>query len=491
MSEYDDEIDKQPRAPRRTSEGVRIIGADEAAAALEEGKVVGRRPEDAPRFGDVPERPKGPTPGYRFPLPESADPGDAFPRPSVAGRESSPDMPHWTEPPTGEVPSVLAPEDQGDDLGAWSALSGRGPRWRDKSSDWEDGDFDDVAALADDETRLGALDVNRTEHSDLFSFDDPEPTYVSEDLGEDEDVEPIAVRPTRIHTRSPAAGPDGVYGRPRGGGGGRDMGTAVGVGVAIAMVALICFKLGPATTLLLTLVIVTAAAMEAFAALRRAGYQPATLLGLAGTVSLLLAVYKRGTAAYPLVMAMFVIFAFLWYLLGVVRARVTINVAVTFFAFFWVAGLGSFAALMLGLPHRQGIAVLLGAVLCTVAYDVGGLFFGGQMGSRPLMPEVSPNKTMEGLAGGMASAAVVGLVLGLALKPWSPGTGLLLGLVVAAVAPLGDLCESLVKRDIGVKDMGAVLPGHGGVLDRFDALLFVLPAAYYLALLLHFNQFKP
>jgi phosphatidate cytidylyltransferase len=269
------------------------------------------------------------------------------------------------------------------------------------------------------------------------------------------------------------------------------MGTAIGVGVAIGILALLCFKLGQVTTLLLATVVVSAAAIEAFAVLRRAGYQPATLLGLAGTVSIMLAVYKRGTEAYPLVLAMFVVFAFLWYLLGVVRARVTINVAVSFFAFFWVGGLGSFAALMLGLPRRQGIAVLLGAVLCTVAYDVGGLFFGGQMGSRPLMPEVSPNKTIEGLLGGMASAVVVGVFAGLVLHPWTPGKGFLLGLLVAVVAPLGDLAESLVKRDIGVKDMGAILPGHGGVLDRFDAMLFVLPAVYYLALLLHFNQFKP
>src|SRR5205823_1768774 len=96
VPDYDDQ-DAEPR-PRRAGEGVRIIGAEEAAAALEKGEAAGRRPDDAPRYGDVPERPSGPSTGYRFPLPDSVDPAEAVPRPPVA----APDMPHWTEPPTGE-----------------------------------------------------------------------------------------------------------------------------------------------------------------------------------------------------------------------------------------------------------------------------------------------------------------------------------------------------------------------------------------------------
>jgi phosphatidate cytidylyltransferase len=75
------------------------------------------------------------------------------------------------------------------------------------------------------------------------------------------------------------------------------------------------------------------------------------------------------------------------------------------------------------------------------------------------------------------SVVVLGLI---GLAPWDSGSALALGLVVAVVAPIGDLCESMIKRDLGVKDMGSVLPGHGGLLDRFDAMLFALPAAYYL-----------
>ena len=488
MSDYDDEAAEETRQ-RTSPEGVRIIGAEEAAAALEAGQAAGRRPDDAPRFGDVPERPQGPSPEYRFPLPESMDPTTAVPRRPIAPVGEPPEMPHWTEPPTGEVPKVLAGDDAADDddLGAWSGLSNRSPRWRDRGSDWEEDDFAELAALGDDDTRMGALDVNRTEHSDLFSFDDPEPMAVADPepayapVYDEVDEEPVVApprpqQPTRIRSRAPQPPADYGAARP----GGRDMGQAVGVGLAIAAVALIVFSMGASASLVLATVVVTFACMEAYAVLRRAGYQPATLLGLCATVSLMLATYSKGPAAFPLVIALTTIFAFLWYLAEVVRARPTINVAVTLFAFLWVAGLGSFSALMLAYPDDRGVAFLLAGVLCTVAYDVGGLFFGSQMGTRPLMPEVSPNKTWEGLIGGMAAAVIAGVFTGFVLHPWTPGKGFVLGAVVAVVAPLGDLCESMVKRDIGIKDMGSILPGHGGVLDRVDALLFVLPAVYYL-----------
>ncbi|HEX2040199.1 MAG TPA: phosphatidate cytidylyltransferase [Acidimicrobiales bacterium] len=484
MSDYEDEFeDEAPRRTRTPAEGVRIIGAEEAAAALETGQVARRRPEDAPRYGDVPEKPQGPSTEYRFPLPESVDPASVR-RPPPANAEP-PELPHWTEPPTGEVPSVLAGDDAdvGEDLGAWSGLS-RSPRWRDQGTDWEEDDFAELAALGDDDTRVGALDVNRTEHSDLFSFDEPEPEPEAEPVYAPPEPPPAPPRPkapTRIHSRT---APPADYGAARPHVGSRDMGAAVGVGVGIAAVALAAFAMGNVPTLVLAVVVVTMAAMELFAVFRRAGYQPATLLGLSATIALMLAAYDKGTAAFPLVIALTVVFTFLWYLAEVVRARPTINIAVTLLGFFWVGVLGAFASLLLTFPDRHGIAFLLGAVLCTVAYDVGGLFFGSQMGTRPLMPEISPNKTWEGLIGGFFLSCIAGgLIIGF-VDPWTPGKGLLLGLTVGVVAPLGDLCQSMVKRDIGIKDMGSILPGHGGVLDRFDALLFVLPAVYYLVQLL-------
>ena len=125
-------------------------------------------------------------------------------------------------------------------------------------------------------------------------------------------------------------------------------------------------------------------------------------------------------------------------------------------------------------------------MLCVVAYDIVGCFVGSQFGRTPLLPRISPNKTVEGLVGRQSVAAIVlGGFVGAIHHPWADygvGAGLLLGILVAITAPLGDLCESMIKRDLGVKDFGTLLPGHGGILDRFDAILFCLPAAFYLAL---------
>ena len=496
--EYEGSEEPRPRAPRTPAEGVRIIGAEEAAAAIETGSATGRRPDDAPRFGDVPPPPSGPRPAARFPLPDSVDPAAAVPRTSVApppppgpGEVNTPELPHWTEPATGEVPSVLASENE-EDLEAWSGFS-QPPRWRDQHTDWEEVDFEDASALADDEFRQGVLDPNRTEHSDLYSFDDPvvapepEPTRIAAP----------ATPPRRvIGSGIPRPSPDEIGVGPEVPPSQRDIPAAVVVGLGLGLLALICFRLGPAVSLVLVGAVIMMAAVEVFDVFRKAGHRPATLVGLTATASILIAAYNKGETAVPLVLALTVVTTFLWFLFGVERVRPTVNIAVTLFGFLWVGVLGSFAALLLAIQgpdgtefHRAGVAFLLGAVLATVANDVGALVFGRQVGTRPMAPEVSPNKTWEGIVGGgLVSIAVSVLVLGFVpgVAPWDGGKAFWLGLTVAVVAPLGDLCQSMIKRDLGLKDTGTILPGHGGVLDRFDAMLFVLPATYYLVRILFF-----
>ncbi|MBW3610522.1 MAG: CDP-archaeol synthase [Actinobacteria bacterium] len=475
---------------RESTERVRIIGADEAAEAIERGEVAPRRGMGTPRYGDRPEAPPDDVrPAMRFPLSAGSEAGEV-PRPRVSSAPQAPLQP-WTEPPSGEVP-VIVPEAKGDqaadDLEAWSTFASAGPRWRDQSSDWAEPDYDDATMLHDDQTRIGALDTSdRPAPDDFFSFDDeveeppPSPVQVGRRTRRSTDRPPpsgAGARSARESPRPPTGAP------PDAPSGGRDLRQSALTAAIFAAVALGVFALGPAPATVLVAVVVAVCAAEFFDALRRGGYQPAVLLGLVASVSMVGAAYWKGETAIPLVLGLTVVFTLLWYLVGVTRAAPTLNLAVTVFGVAYVGLLGSFAALMLTFPN--GIGILIGVVLVVALNDAAALFIGSRLGQRPLAPDISPGKTVEGVVGG----AVVGVVTGwlglgiIGLHPWSPGTGIALGLLVAVAAPLGDLCESMIKRDLGLKDMGSILPGHGGLLDRFDALLFVLPAAYYLCRLL-------
>jgi phosphatidate cytidylyltransferase len=193
-------------------------------------------------------------------------------------------------------------------------------------------------------------------------------------------------------------------------------------------------------------------------------------------------------SALPLVLVLLIVTSMIWYLVGAERGSPVAGISATVLGFAWVGLLGSFAGLMLApsqYPDRHGIAFLFGAVAATVSADVGALVIGAWRGRHPLAPNVSPHKTWEGLIGGTFLAILVSAALVGQVHPWTPAKAAVLGLVAAVLAPLGDLCESLIKRDLNLKDMGSLLPGHGGVLDRVDGLLFVLPATYYLVRVLH------
>ena len=471
MSRWDDD-----EKPKDTTEGVRIIGAEEAAEALEKGTVAPRRAEGELRFGDRPAAPpEGVRPAVRFPLPadESISSGrpaeEEPPRPRPTGAPG-PALPHWTEPPTGEVPRILPgdgggePAEGEEDLEAWSSFATSGPRWRDSAGDWAEPDYDAAAMSHDDSTRIGALDDRDRPAPDDFFFDAPV-----------DDQPPPVIRTGGMRTPPPA--PTGPVAE-------RDMTMAIGIGAGLAALFLLLLSVGSGPVMFLVTGVLVLAAAELFGALQRGGYQPATLLGLVAVGALSGAAYWKGETALPLVMGLAAMFSLLWFLVGVTRTAPTMNAAVTVFGVAYVGLLGSFAALILKLPNGTGI--LIGVVVAVVANDVGALVVGRQAGRAPLAPNISPNKTVEGTVGGALASIIASLiVLGvIGIYPWDTGSAIALGLVVAVMAPLGDLCESMMKRDLGLKDMGTVLPGHGGLLDRFDALLFCLPATYYLCRLL-------
>jgi phosphatidate cytidylyltransferase len=124
-------------------------------------------------------------------------------------------------------------------------------------------------------------------------------------------------------------------------------------------------------------------------------------------------------------------------------------------------------------------------ILLCVANDTGGYVVGVLIGRHPLAPSVSPKKTWEGLLGSVVLASVVGVLGVHFMLDGDPALGALLGVATVAVATLGDLGESMIKRDLELKDMGTLLPGHGGVLDRIDSMLLAAPVVYLLLEALH------
>jgi phosphatidate cytidylyltransferase len=390
-------------------------------------------------------------------------------------------LPHWTEPPTGSTPAASS-----DDLDAWASITGSQPRWRESAADFDD---EPEIRFEEEEIDIEVVADDEDDH-DFFGFEDDDDFGGDFDLGPAEPaVVPIESRRAAragAPTERPATGRTRAAGTPAPTGSRDDMAARVAVGLLLAGVALLAFKLGPKYTVVLIAVVLGLAVAELFSATRRAGYQPAVLLGIAASVGLPLAVYWRGLDAIPLVLFLTVAFTMLWFLVGAGTESPLLNTGVTVFGVLYVGFLGSFAALMLKGWGDDGIGILIGAVVATVAYDVGGLFVGRSIGKAPLSA-ASPNKTVEGLFGGMivsflATIAVIGVGK---IHPWDGmSDAFVLGLAAAVAAPLGDLCESMMKRDLGIKDMGSILPGHGGLLDRFDALLFVLPVTYEVARLL-------
>ncbi|HEX7135978.1 MAG TPA: phosphatidate cytidylyltransferase, partial [Iamia sp.] len=384
-------------------------------------------------------------------------------------------LPHWTEPGTGELPRILADDEDASVPGTSAATPA--VHWRSHDGAWA-GDEDFADLVEADDVRLGAMDLDRPHDEELYAFDE------LDEVGAEPPPPPLPPHGDEPGSRRIApARPVPEDGGAHGGGAGRNLGVATAVGIGAAVVAIALLYLGSAFAMILVVAILVVGMGEFQAAAHRAGYRPAGYIGLAAAALYPLAVYWRGIEAYPVLLVLTVAAALAWHLIGVDGdARVVESVGVTLFGVGWIAGLGSFAGLLLA--QQDGRGMLVTAVLAAVGYDVGGLLVGRTMGTRPIS-DASPNKTVEGLVGGMfMSLFVVIVVVGMfGLAPWDDiGAAAKIGLLAMLAAPLGDLCESLVKRDLGVKDMGSLLPEHGGILDRFDGLLFVLPMVYFAAM---------
>jgi len=473
----DDEFDDDWAAPLG-GEGVRIMGGP-----AEPGYDTPAYP--AAGYGDPDATAAG-----RFPLPDDGAswPTDVGAWEEPAAPAGSPELQHWSEPATGEVPGVLGggavSSGPNDDFDSWSALSG--PRFRTGESDWADEDFAGGELRKDDSTSVGALaDDGYAEHD---AYAPPARGRRGRGRGRRAPAEETSADPGGLEGAPEYAGDEGFAGDAEydehGGPPRNDLASRVVTAAIVAVIGLAAFAAGrPAATFLVT-VLVGACAFELYEAFRRAGYHTATVIGLLGCLAIVPVAYNQGERGIVMVAVLVIMFTFFWYLFEVVHARPTVNIALTLLVFCWIGVLGSFAGMLLA-PDPGGRGLLLGVVVCVVGADVVAYFVGRAVGSTPLLPHVSPSKTVEGLIGGTIAAIVLGGMVGALLHPWADKgilAGIGLGIVVAITAPLGDLAESLLKRDLGIKDLGTFLPGHGGFIDRFDAILFALPAAYYLAL---------
>jgi phosphatidate cytidylyltransferase len=183
------------------------------------------------------------------------------------------------------------------------------------------------------------------------------------------------------------------------------------------------------------------------------------------------------------VLLAFVAFVPVLFLLGLAIPRrdgeptLTAGMAITMLGVGWVGMAIAHAVLLRRLPH--GDAIIIDILVGTFVGDTGAYLGGRSFGTRRLAPRISPNKTVEGLLCGIATAVLATWAAGLYQDWLSHGQALLLGLAVGLAAPLGDLFESQVKRDAGRKDAGTLFGAHGGALDRLDAALFTLVCGYY------------
>lgn len=288
--------------------------------------------------------------------------------------------------------------------------------------------------------------------------------------------------PTEQPMGGAPAGPSGPSADPDAGRrGGRNLPAAIAVGVVLAALFLWSLFTDPLALTIVVILVTMFAVWEAGTTLATAQRSVARPVLLVTAVVLGGATHALGPQGQTLGLLVLVLGAFGWELAATPREDSVGKLSVTIFLGCWIVFLASFAILLVN-REGDGVAALLAVGGGAIIGDIGAYVVGRLLGRTRIAPTVSPNKTWEGLLGGVVTSGVLAwfvlpIIDGeLFADPQDAA-------VVAAVAALagffGDLAESMVKRDLGLKDLGRLLPGHGGVLDRIDALLLALPVGYY------------
>ena len=275
---------------------------------------------------------------------------------------------------------------------------------------------------------------------------------------------------------SPAEVPDvGEPPKPRKAG--RNLPAAIAVGLSLgALIVGTLFTNRDLFAVVIAVAIVIGV-LELCRALEQTAARPAKTPLVLGSVVTIGAAYQRGTPALLFGLVATCLACLAWRLAEGVPGYLRDWTSSVFVAVY-VPFLAGFAA-MLTAPD-DGAARIVAFIATTVCSDVGGYVAGVLRGKHPMAPTVSPKKTWEGFAGSVFACVVAGVVLVSTVMEIAWWQGALFGLAIVVAATVGDLGESLVKRDIGIKDMGSLLPGHGGIMDRLDSLLIAAPVSWLL-----------
>jgi phosphatidate cytidylyltransferase len=283
--------------------------------------------------------------------------------------------------------------------------------------------------------------------------------------------------PPPVPPRPPATGGGEPAGAAPSGRAGRNLPAAIGVGLGLGAVILASLLIWRPAFLVVVAAAVLVAVVELSRALRAGGFSPPLIPVLVGAVAMLALAWSRGATGLMIAFLFTVLAVVLWRL-AEGPAGYLQDTASGVLVALYVPLLAGFAVLLL-VPF-DGVARVLIFVATVVCNDVGGYAAGVLVGKHPMAPSISPKKSWEGLGGSVVACMLVAtLIIWLTFHgPW--WGGLVFGAAIAASATIGDLAESLIKRDLGIKDMGHLLPGHGGIMDRLDSLLPSAAVAYLL-----------
>jgi phosphatidate cytidylyltransferase len=435
-----------------------------------------------------------------FGPPLFGDPTDQPPRPALSFDDNTGPLPHWTAPPSGET----AATEGGDDV--WDTFSSASPVWSDDEDPDPSSGYENVAPSVRS-GQMAAQPYYEGDPSGSIPTARPGPGRIT--IGTDPTDEQLGrpgarnrnrareeqARAAAARQRQNTGGVRTTTGpvRKTGGIGGRDMPTAIVVGAILAAVFIAAIKWRPQAVLVIVVIVIGLAAVEFFEKVSEKGYQPSNVVGIVACISAPLAGYFYGDAAVPMVVMFgFVAGSLTFITAPSLNSSPMPNMAITSLGVTWIGLAGAYGGLILRLetfaPHlpHLGTDTLLLLAIGVVVNDIGALVIGSAAGKTPLRGWISPNKSVEGFIGGAFFTIVAMVIVGITKKSdnWSSPNLIFLGVVIALVAPLGDLTESMFKRNLDIKDFGSIVKGHGGILDRFDGFLFTLPAVYYLTLVL-------